>query len=329
LTATVGPLPDPDHFSTITGLVAQAATRLRIDAATSEVLQAFTSAGVACCVLKGPSLAQWLDTDEDRRPYLDTDLWVRPGDETVAEATLEQLGFARRWDQSTLPDWWREHGTEWTRDRDGVLVDLHRNLPGVSADARAAWDTLAEPGGTVVIAGREERALSIPGRALHVALHCAHHGSEWSKVARDLDRALTVADEATCRQAAELARRVDALDAFAAGLRTVPAGDQLAQRLALPEPSSVQVTLRATTPPPVALGVEQLMGAASWRTRAWIIGRKVVPPREFIRHWDDRASENGWRLALAYLRRPFWLLRHTPAGVRAWWRARRRVQARH
>jgi hypothetical protein len=83
------------------------------------------------------------------------------------------------------------------------------------------------------------------------------------------------------------------------------------------------------SPPPVALGVEQLIDAGRWLTRARIIGRKVVPPREFIRHWDERASENGWRMALAYARRPFWLLRHTPAGVSAWWRARRQVHRRH
>jgi hypothetical protein len=157
-------------------------------------------------------------------------------------------------------------------------------------------------------------------------LHAAQHGAGWGKGRADLERALVVADEGLWREAAALAARVDAVEAFAAGLRMAPDGERLAQRLELPQPSSVDVALRAATAPPVALGVEQLARAAGWRARAAILGRKLVPPAEFMRHWDRRAADSRPRLALAYVRRPFWLLRHAPAGARAWWRARRQVR---
>jgi hypothetical protein len=326
LAATVATLSDPPSYSSISSRSADIAQRLRIDAATVEVLRAFAAGNVEARLLKGASLVQWLYPDGRRLPYLDSDLLVRPGDEATAEAALEQLGFVRRWDESGMPEWWREHGSDWRRESDGVLVDLHRSLPGVAADARTMWAVLAHPTMTVAIAGYEAPALALPGRALHVALHAAQHGSGWGKGQKDLERALSVADEALWIEAAELARRLQATDAFAAGLRMAPDGQALAERLELPNSGSVEVSLRAVTAPPVALGMEQLAQAKGFLPRAEILGRKVVPPRAFIRHWDPRASESTSRLLLAYVRRPFWLLRHTPGGLRAWWRARREVR---
>jgi hypothetical protein len=319
-------LGEPQSFSRISSRAADAAQRLRIDAATAEVLQAFMAAGVECRLLKGASFVQWLYADGDRLPYLDSDLLVRPGDERAAEAELEKLGFVRRWDESGMPDWWREHGSEWGRDSDGVLVDLHRSLPGAGADAQTTWAVLAQPAPTVTIAGHEAPALALPGRALHVALHAAQHGSGWGKGLKDLERSLAVVDEALWRHAAELAGQLDAIDAFAAGLRMTPAGHALAERLGLPRVGSVEVSLRAATAPPIALGVEQLAQAKGLRARVEIVTRKVVPPPAFMRHWDPRAAQSTGRLVLAYLRRPFWLLRHAPTGLMAWWRARREVR---
>jgi Uncharacterised nucleotidyltransferase len=324
--ATVPPLADPPSFSRIDSRAADIAQRLRIDAATVEIMRAFNAAGVGCRLLKGASLVQWLYPDGGRLPYLDSDLLVRPGDERSAEAELEQLRFVRRWDESGMPDWWREHGSEWGRDADGVLVDLHRSLPGIDVDVQTMWAVLAERSSTITIAGHEVAALPLAGRALHVALHAAQHGAGWGKGRSDLERALVVAEDALWLQAAELASELVATDAFSAGLRMSPEGRALAERLGLPRPTSVQVSLRATTAPPVALGVDQLARAEGWRARAEIIGRKVVPPAAFVRHWDPRAAQSTGRLLLAYVRRPFWLLRHAPAGFRAWWRARRQVR---
>ena len=169
--------------------------------------------------------------------------------------------------------------------------------------------------------------LSEPARALHIALHAAHHGAEWTKALIHVARALAVVDDTTWREAATLAERLGAIESLAAGLRLLEEGDALAIRLGLPTTRSVDVALRASTPPPVALGFEQLARAQGIRGRARILWRKLVPPREFIRHWDPRAAESRAALALAYARRPFWLLRRAPEGLRAWRHARCEVRA--
>jgi hypothetical protein len=326
LAATVRDLTDDLGHSTIHGPFSDAAQRLRLDAATAEVLRAFAAAGVDARLLKGRTFLAWLYEDGGRRPYLDVDLLVRPGDEAAADEVLGRLGFVRRWDQSQLPGWWQEHGSEWLRATDAVLVDLHRNLAGIGADPTTAWAVLADPAPTVAVGGYDAPALAIPARVLHVSLHAAQHGSGFGKGLDDLEKALQVVPETTWKEASALAARVDAVDAFGAGLRLKPEGAALADRLGLAEPASVEVRLRTQTAPPVALGIEQLALAGSWRARADILARKLVPPQEFMRHWDPRAAEGRGRLVLAYLRRPFWLMRHAPAGVRAWWRVRRRAR---
>jgi len=98
-------------------------------------------------------------------------------------------------------------------------------------------------------------------------------------------------------------------------------------RLGLPPVRSVGVELRATSPPPVALGLEQLARAHGTRARAEIVWRKFVPPPSFIRHWDPRAGHSRSSLLRAYLRRPLWILRRAPQALYVWHRARRSVRA--
>ena len=140
----------------VAGLVG-AAERLRIDAATVEALQAFATARVECVVLKGPTLTSWLYPEEARRSYLDSDLLIRPGQEKEAERVLQRLGFEQRWDESALPDWWREHGSDWERAADGVRIDLHRTLPGIGLEAAKAWKILTAEVESVVIAWGQSR----------------------------------------------------------------------------------------------------------------------------------------------------------------------------
>ena len=305
--------------------LAATAASLRIDAATAEVVRAFSAADVQCRVLKGPAIARWLYPADQPRGYVDSDLLVRPGDAEKAEAVLARLGFERGFDDRALPDWWREHGSEWWRPLDGVLVDLHRSLPGIGVAAEAAWAVLTEEGDSVVVAGYAAPTLGPAARAMHIALHAAHHGVVWGKVLADLERALAELEESLWRDAAALATRLEATDAFSTGLRLTPAGEALAIRLALPRSRSVEANLRATTPPPVALGFEQLARAETFAARMRIVARKLFPPAAFIRHWSPRAAESRRQLALAYLRRPFWLLRSAPRGFRAWRAARRRA----
>src|SRR5436305_178335 len=91
------------------------ASVLRIDSATAEVLRAFAADDVACLVLKGPAIARWLYDASEPRYYIDSDLLVRPADMQRAEQILEALGFAKQFDDSRMPEWWREHASEWLR----------------------------------------------------------------------------------------------------------------------------------------------------------------------------------------------------------------------
>lgn len=301
-----------------------AASNLRIDAATAEVLGALEGADVEALLLKGATIARWLY--DGARGYTDCDLWVRPGDVDCAERILRRLGFEEWVDRRGLPDWWQEHGSEWTRSLDGVCVDLHRTMPGLGVDPEVAWHTLSATSETVPVAGYPARALGRPGRALHLALHAAQHGEAWGRVLADLEQALEVADEPVWNDAAVLAAELGATDAFGAGLRLVPAGAALADRLHVPANRSVEVALHVSSPPPTALGFEQLARAGQTGARVRIVARKVIPPPGFMRHWYPPAARSRRRLVVAYLYRPIWLLRNASHGWRAWRDARRRLR---
>lgn len=302
------------------------ATRLRIDAGAADVIGRFELAGVRALLLKGPSIAQWLYTEADPRAYVDCDLLIAPSDLEVAGEVLGSLSYSCRFDEQGMPSWWREHAGVWLRESDGLTIDLHRTLPGVRVDDDAAWRMLSADADVVVVAGRQVPTLGLPARALHVSLHAAQHGAGWARPMADLARALRAADDDVWREAAALAAELEATDALVAGLRLTAAGAQLARRLQLPGTRSTDAELRASSPPPLALGFEQLARAQGVRLRMEIVWRKLVPPPAFIRHWDPRAAHGGLALLRAYLRRPIWLLCNAPRGLRAWHRARRSVR---
>jgi hypothetical protein len=308
--------------------VAGVASNLRIDAATAEVLDAFGTGGVQSRLLKGPALARWLYTDDEPRFYADCDLLVRPDDHVRAEQILVDLGFVQGLAQERMPGWWREHAGDWWRAADAVAIDLHRVLPGAGAPRDEAWDALAANPATVDVAGFEAQSLPLAGRALHVALHAAHHGAERPKPLRDLTRVLEIGDLELWREAAALARQLDAVESLATGLAILPAGRDVAAQLELAPARSVDAALRAGAPPPTALGFEQLAGAPGARERLDIVWRKLVPPPEFMRRWHPLASRGRTGLLLAYLYRPVWLARAMPRGLRAWRAARREVRSR-
>jgi GNAT superfamily N-acetyltransferase len=301
------------------------ASNLRIDAATAEVMRALDAAGVGALLLKGPALSAWY-ADDPTRSYMDCDLWVQPGATDEAGAVMEDLGFKRYLDERELPEWWREHAYEWSRDTDGVIIDLHRNLQGLGVDSGTAWAILASSGETVVVAGCSIPTLSTAGKAMYVALHAAHHGEQIPKALIHLERALRVVDEDKWRDAASLAQKLNATNSFAAGLRLLPTGWALADRLGLGATASVNAALHASTPPPIALGFEHL-ASSNWRVRASIVRHKFLPPAAFMRHWWPPAARNRGMLLVGYAYRPLWLLRNAPQGWRAWRDARRRVRA--
>jgi hypothetical protein len=316
----VTPSEPPGHPSWASGVVAG---NLRIDWATAEVLREFESAGIRSLLLKGASIARWLYQSGVPRPYGDCDLLVRPGDLERSQRVLSDLGFEPTHDETEMPDWWREHAVEWLRQEDAVAVDLHHTLSGVGVDDQTLWRTLSARTEPVDVAGFAARALTIPGRAFHLALHAAQHGKEWGPVLEEVELAVSREGVTTWKAAAELAESLDATPAFAAGLRLVPSGWSLAGELGLPMDQPVAVALRAGTPPPVALGFDQLARAKGLRARVAILRHKLFPPPTFMRKWSPRAREGRLGLVLAYFWRPIWLLRKAPEGFSAWRKARR------
>jgi hypothetical protein len=306
--------------------VLAAAKRLRIDAATAEIVHGFEAAGIHSLLLKGPALSSWY-ADDPARSYMDCDFWVRPRDGEAAAAALTELGFSLCAYDGDLPEWWDTHAHAWSRDADGVVVDVHRRLQGLGVDAETAWEVLSAPAESVIVAGRSVPALALPAKVLYITLHAGHHGKGSAKALSHVERALAAVDTSTWREAAALAERVAATGTFVAGLRMLPAGAAVAERLALPSVQSVKVALQASTPPPVALGFEQLASAQSGWARVKIVARKVVPPPSFMRRWWPVAAQNRRMLVLAYMYRPVWLLRRAPRGLQAWRAARRQVQA--
>jgi hypothetical protein len=299
------------------------AKNLRIDAATAEVLNAFSAAGVESLLLKGASLARWLYDAGEPRPQGDFDLLVPPSDRPIAEQVLSELGFERSVDEREMPSWWRDHGVAWLRHDDAVALDLHRTLTGVGVDENRLWTTLSQSADTIVVGKARAATLPVHGLAFHVALHAAQHGQGWDDMLAELDRAIQRADMATWRAAADLAESLDATAAFATGLRLVPAGRELADELGLPASQPLDVALRAGTPPPIALGFDQLSRATGVRARLSILRHKLLPPPTFIRHQFPEARASRLALALAYVKRWRFLLRNAPGGFRAWRSARR------
>jgi hypothetical protein len=301
------------------------AKTLRIDWGTAEVLRSFQSAGVQALLLKGATFAHWLYSADDPRPYGDCDLLVRPGDFDRAREALAGLGFEPTLDEAQMPEWWREHAVAWLRHSDALTVDLHHTLEGVGVDDDALWRTLVANHDTVEVAGYPAPALTITGRAVHLVLHAAQHGSDWAPLLDEVERAIRTVDAGTWTAAGALAAELEATPAFAAGLRLVPSGRELADRLKLPSARSVGVELRTTTPPPGALVFDQLSQATGFRARLRILRHKLFPPATFMRKWSPRARRGRLGLAVAYAERPIWLLKQAPAGFRAW-RAARRAQ---
>jgi hypothetical protein len=303
--------------------VRAAARGLAADVAAAHVLGVFAEHAIPSLLLKGPGVARWLYAEDEVRPYGDVDLLVAPGDLHGAELALRSLGFEPLTGENDLRGHRARHATEWVR-RDDVSVDLHVTLSGANAPTQQVWEAACSHAVPLVVSGIEAQALDAPGVAVVVALHAAHHGPGFAKSRVELRRALDRLPEETWQEAAELAGRMDAQPAFAAGLSLEPSGAALAERLDLPTQRPVDVTLRASGAPPLALGLEWLSRTPGLPAKTRLVVRTTFPAPGAIRAWRPSARRGRAALAAAYATHPFWLARHLPASALAVHRARRR-----
>jgi hypothetical protein len=297
-------------------------TAMAIDAATAHVVTELQRAGIESILLRGPAIARWLYADSEPRAYVDIDLLVEPEKRTDAQAVLAGLGFVHR-EAGFAPGESVDHASEWICPRPPVAVDLHHGIEGIRAAPVELWTALSSDSQRIDVAGVPTDAPGEPALALIVALHAAHHGRDSGKQLQELRRALRLVGRDTWHEALGLAERLEAVPSFAAGLRLLPEGTALAERLRLPVAGDPEVALRAAGAHSTAIGFARLAAAPGVRAKLALVARKLVPTPAFMRHWSRLARRGRLGLALAYLWRPLWLLLHlAPAGV-AWLRARR------
>ena len=145
-------------------------------------------------------------------------------------------------------------------------------------------------------------------------------GCSTSKGRRELELALQRWPPEVWEAAAGLAAEIGAIATFAAGLRLVPAGEALAERLALPDTSRLDWEIRQAARPRGAFHVEALVSASGVRARASVLRRALVPGPVWMRRQYIWARSGRGRLLAAYalhlLRAPLW------AARAAWFRHR-------
>ncbi|HXC24101.1 MAG TPA: nucleotidyltransferase family protein [Solirubrobacteraceae bacterium] len=298
----------------------QLAQNFVVDALTVEVAGEFGREGIETLVLKGPVLAKWLYPDKVR-PYVDSDLMVAPGNRARAAGVLERLGFVeyRPWMPTALS---MDIGRT-TFGRDGGMVDLHCQLPGLDGEPDAIWDCLIASAERQAIGGVE---LRVPDRntvLLHVALHAAQHANRVDgKQLEDLRRALARVEETEWSRALELACAYRGVPAFTAGLRLLPEGRDLARRLDLGEGGSLKYALLREDV--IAEELYALLSASvGIRRKLAIAASRGFPGPGYMRWWSALARRGKRGLACAYLWRAIWVIGQASSAVHTLWRVRR------
>lgn len=298
---------------------------LALDRATAQASEHLRTAGIPTLLLKGPAVSRWLYPDESVRPYDDADLLAPPQDYERAQDVLGEIGF-RRMGLDALPANRASYALTLRRPDDGLAIDLHHTFVGIGADDAATWRALFADAEPMSVAGADVLVPSTPARALLLGLHAAKDGARAHRVLHDLARAIAVVPEDVWRSAATLADDLAATEAFASGLRRIPAGAELARRLGLSEAVTPDVALREDRPPPLAVGMKWVLEERSLRRRIRVVRHKLFPSAEFLRAWRPIARRGPVGLAVAYLWRPFWVVWHALPALAAVRRAERRAR---
>lgn len=278
--------------------------------------------GIDTLVLKGAAFAARLYDDTEWRTAVDVDLLVAPEQHGAAGAALRRAGFEPG---LLATDTFRPadvHADEWVRPRDGQAVDLHRTIPGAGCPPERLWAALRPHFVPLDVGGVEVTSLDDPGLALVAALNAAHEGPSPRKGVGDLVRALERIPPAAWERAAQLARAVDADEAFAAGLGLAGAG-ALRDRLGLTAGPSANRRLAWDGAPGLANALRALRGAQSPAARCVMLARIVFPTPRALRAGSAQARRGRAGLVLAYARRPARLLRLTAIELRRSRAARR------
>jgi hypothetical protein len=303
-----------------------AAQLLLADHTTARLMQALRERGLQALLIKGPSTDRWLYAPDAVRLYGDVDVVVAPDAYVAAERALSTVGFVNRYDGSA-PPWAEEHADMWVSDRWPLPVDLHRRLWGFEAPAGDVWQALWASREALSLEAGDVLVPGVAERFLITVLHAAHHVTA-EKPLEDLRRALLRVDDATAARGAALARQLQALNGFAAGLDLQPEGRALRERLGL---ADVDAHMRHVHPlvwdaPATAEGFLRLADARGLRAKAALARRELLPSATFMRLQStqrDVAARGRGGLVAAYVLRWVELARTSVSGASAAWHVRR------
>jgi hypothetical protein len=292
---------------------------LVIDRMTVVAADALDAAGVPFLVIKGPAVASALYDDGEYRPYGDVDLLVPLQRWEEALSGLERAGWARpaRLWRPTERGFGAEDLIFAAADRP-VQLDLHGTFHGVRRPDRA-WAVFSRGSRSVRVGDRDLPAPALPVQALIAALH-ASVNSAGSRSHVDLDRALRRLPAAAWAGAADAAAELDALGAFADGLRLTEAGRRTVAELGLAGHTDASTPLRRPDAPSFELGWYEIRTQPRVVDRIRLAVLKAFPSRAAVRmrlaqSGDDRSP------ASFYLHRWIRLVTGTPGVLR---RSRRR-----
>lgn len=313
--------PDADgaNFSRDVLLVAQS---LLLDRKAATAADHLRAVGVQTILLKGAAIATWLYDDGELRPYSDIDLLVSPAQLHRAKQALAELGYQHLLEHADPC----EFGTKEQElfGPGNVCIDLHHGLIGAEAPGQHCWDVLVRHTVPLRLAdGTDVQVLDLPARAMHLALHAAQNGPIDRKALADLERGLARVDRRDWLQAADLAEELGAAEAFAAGLRLLPAGEVLAEELSLTRRMTVELSLRTQSAPQHAIFFERLVNTPTTRARAALLARKLFPTAAFLRANSEAASRSRAALAWARISHPVGVVRGFGPAIVWWVRARR------
>jgi hypothetical protein len=159
---------------------------------------------------------------------------------------------------------------------------------------------------------------------LHVVLHAAQHSNQaGGKPLEDLRRALARVEESRWSSALELARAYRGVPAFAAGLRLLPEGGDLARRLDLGEERSLKYALLREDV--IAEELYALLCARlGIKRKLAIVASRGFPRPDYMRWWSPLARRGTRGLAGAYLWRAIWVIGQALGAIHTLWRIRRR-----
>jgi hypothetical protein len=290
--------------------------RAELDSAAAEVFDAFAARGVESLLLKGPALARMLYGPGEHRGYSDVDLLVAPGDLPRARQALLGIGYSKS-DFGLDDVAGILHAETWSHTdgaRVGARVDLHWRLPGCEAPAGDAWRALSARRTWIDFKGRNTAVLAREGLALHLATHAAQHGTGDLKAMADLARGIERWDIELWRSAARVAEDVEGTQAFAAGLRLLPGGAELALELGLPDTDDLTWAIRhLDTRPRGTFHLRALAQAQGASERLDVLRRSLLPSRKWVVSHHPWAAASRPRLLAAYvahlLRAPVWAAR--------------------